>query len=161
MKNLSAATTIGVISDTHGLLRPEALVALQGSDYIIHAGDIGDPNILDELSAIAPVTTIRGNVDHGGWTQKIPTTNVLEVGQLSIYVLHDLAQLDLKPEAAKFAAVIYGHSHIPKQEMKNGVLYFNPGSAGPRRFKLPVTVGRLMIEGGKISVKILPLETTT
>jgi hypothetical protein len=161
MKNLSAATTIGVISDTHGLLRPEALVALQGSDYIIHAGDIGDPNILDELSAIAPVTTIRGNVDHGGWTQKIPTTNVLEVGQLSIYVLHDLAQLDLKPEAAKFAAVIYGHSHVPRKGLKNGVLYFNPGSAGPRRFKLPVTVGRLMIEGGKISAKILPLETTT
>ena len=152
---------IGVISDTHGLLRPEAVAALQGSDYIIHAGDIGDPQILDKLIAIAPVTAVRGNVDHGAWAQEIPTTNVLEIGEISIYVLHSLQELDLKPEAAKFTAVIYGHSHVPKQELKNGVLYFNPGSAGPGRFKLPVSVGRLTIKGNKIDAKIVRLETVT
>jgi putative phosphoesterase len=152
---------IGVISDTHGLLRPEALAALQGSDCIIHAGDIGDPQILDKLVAIAPLTAVRGNVDHGAWTRKIPATNVLEIGEISIYVLHNLQELDLKPEAAKFAVVVYGHSHVPKQEVKNGVLYFNPGSAGPRRFKLPVSVGRLTIDDGKIDAKILLLEKTT
>ena len=149
---------VGVISDTHGLLRPEALAALRGSDYIIHAGDVGDPAILDKLAEVAPVTAVRGNVDHGAWAQKIPATNVLEIGEVSIYVLHSIQELDVKPEAAKFAAVVYGHSHVPKQEMKNGVLYFNPGSAGPRRFKLPVSVGRLTIEGGKIKAKILALE---
>jgi hypothetical protein len=149
---------VGVISDTHGLLRPEAFAALRGSDYIIHAGDVGDPAILDKLAEIAPVTAVRWNVDHGAWAQKIPVTNVLEIGEVSIYVLHNLQELDVKPEAAKFAAVIYGHSHVPKQEIKNGVLYFNPGSAGPRRFKLPVSVGRLTIEGGKIKAKILSLE---
>jgi len=121
---------IGVISDTHGLLRPEALAALRGSQHIIHAGDVGDPQILDKLSAIAPVTAVRGNVDHGAWAQKIPATNVLEIGEISIYVLHSLQELDLKPEAAKFAAVVYGHSHVPKQEWKNGVLHFNPGARG-------------------------------
>ena len=149
---------VGVISDTHGLLRPEALAALQGSDYIIHAGDVGDPAILDKLGEIAPVTAVRGNVDHGAWAQKIPVTNVLEVGEVSIYVLHSIQELDVKPEAAKFAAVVYGHSHVPKSEMKNGVLYFNSGSAGPRRFKLPVSVGRLTIENGKIKAEILVLE---
>jgi putative phosphoesterase len=151
---------IGVISDTHGLLRPGALAALQGSDYIIHAGDIGDPQILDKLAAIAPLTAVRGNIDHGAWANKIPTTNVLEVGEISIYVLHNLQELDLKPEAAKFAAVVYGHSHVPKQEWKNGVLYFNPGSAGPRRFRLPLSVGRLRIQDGRIDAKILLLEKT-
>jgi putative phosphoesterase len=151
---------IGVISDTHGLLRPGALAALQGSDYIIHAGDIGDPQILDKLAAIAPLTAVLGNIDHGAWANKIPTTNVLEVGEISIYVLHNLQELDLKPEAAKFAAVVYGHSHAPKQEWKNGVLYFNPGSAGPRRFRLPVSVGRLRIKDGRIDAKILLLEKT-
>ena len=150
-----------MISDTHGLLRPEALAALEGSDYIIHAGDIGDPQILDKLATLAPVTAVRGNVDHGGWAQKIPATNILEIGEISIYVLHNLQELDLKPEVAKFAAVIYGHSHVPKSEMKNGVLYFNPGSAGPRRFKLPVSVGRLTIENGKVDTQIFVLETIT
>ena len=145
---------VGVISDTHGLLRPEALLALRGSDYIIHAGDVGDPVILGKLSEIAPVTAVRGNVDQDIWAQKIPETNVLEVNSVSIYVLHNLASLDLKPEAAGFSAVIYGHSHIPKQEMKNNVLYFNPGAAGPRRFKLPVSVGKLMVESGKIRGEI-------
>jgi putative phosphoesterase len=133
---------------------------LQGSDYIIHAGDIGDPQILDKLAAIAPLTAVLGNIDHGAWANKIPTTNVLEVGEISINVLHNLQELDLKPEAAKFAAVVYGHSHVPKQEWKNGVLYFNPGSAGPRRFRLPLSVGRLRIKDGRIDAKILLLEKT-
>lgn len=148
---------IGVISDTHGLLRPEALAALQGSDYIIHAGDIGDPRILDKLAAIAPLTAVRGNVDDEAWAQKIPATNVLELGEVSIYVLHSLQDLDLKPEAAKFAVVVYGHSHVPTQEWKNGVLYFNPGSAGPRRFKLPVSVGRLVLTNGKVESETVKL----
>ena len=152
-------TTIGVISDTHGLLRPEAFAALQGSDYIIHAGDIGDPDILEKLTTIAPVTAVRGNVDRAAWTKSIPVTNVLEVGNLSFYVLHILDELDLKPEAAGFAAVVYGHSHMPKQDSKNGVLYFNPGSAGPKRFNLPVSVGQLTIEAGKIGSRILRLKS--
>jgi putative phosphoesterase len=148
---------IGVISDTHGLLRPEALAALQGSDQIIHAGDVGDPEILDRLSQIAPVTAVRGNVDRESWARNIPETNILEVDGISIYVLHILESLDLKPEAAGMRAVIYGHSHLPKQEMKDGVLYFNPGSAGPRRFQLPVTIGKLVIEAGKLRSEIVQL----
>ena len=148
---------IGVISDTHGLLRPQALAALRDCDRIIHAGDIGDPEILATLAGIAPVTAIRGNVDREPWARKIPPTNVLEVDNLSIYILHNLAELDLQPEAAGFAAVIYGHSHASKQETKNGVMYFNPGSAGPKRFKLPVSVGRLMIESGAVRGEILHL----
>jgi hypothetical protein len=148
---------IGVISDTHGLLLPEALVALQGSDRIIHAGDIGDPKILDRLSEIAPVTAVRGNVDREPWARNIPQTNVLEVDGISIYVLHILQSLDLKPKAAGMRVVIYGHSHVPKQETKDGVLYFNPGSAGPRRFQLPVTVGKLIVDAGKIRSELLQL----
>jgi putative phosphoesterase len=153
---------IGVISDTHGLLRPEALSALRGSDHIVHAGDIGDPAILKKLGRIAPVTAIRGNVDRAAWALKIPATSVLEVGAVSIYVVHNLAELDLKPEAAGFRAVVHGHSHVPKQESKSGVLYFNPGSAGPRRFRLPMTVGRLKVNDGKVFgeiVEILPSES--
>jgi putative phosphoesterase len=146
---------IGVISDTHGLLRPEAFAALQGSDHIVHAGDVGRPDILQELTAIAPVTTVRGNVDQGSWARKLPLTEVLEAGGVSLYVLHILEQLDLKPEAAGFAAVISGHSHGPKQEVKKGVLYFNPGSAGPRRFKLPVTLGKLVVEKGNVTGEII------
>lgn len=148
---------IGVISDTHGLLRPEALAALRGSDCIIHAGDVGDPAILDKLAEIAPVTAVRGNVDRGAWARKLPTTEVLEAGGVSVYVLHILQQMDLKPESAGFAIVVSGHSHVPKQETKNGVLYFNPGSAGPRRFRLPVSVGKLLVRDGKVSGKIVEL----
>jgi putative phosphoesterase len=150
--------TIGVISDTHGLLRPEALAALAGSHHIIHAGDIGDPGILPALQKIAPVTAIRGNIDTQPWAKHLPATNVLEVGEVLIYILHNLAALDLKPEAAGFAAVIYGHSHKPMQETKNGVLYFNPGSAGPRRFRLPISLGKIKIAGKKISAEILALK---
>jgi hypothetical protein len=151
---------IGVISDTHGLLRPEAVDTLHGSDFIIHAGDVGDREILEELREIAPVTAVRGTIDRGDWTKALPKTNVLEVGQTSIYILHILTDLDLKPEAAGFSAVIYGHSHVPKVETRNGVLYFNPGSAGPRRFKLPVTVGRVTVESGKLRGEIIPLKIT-
>ncbi|HEX3104044.1 MAG TPA: metallophosphoesterase family protein [Terriglobales bacterium] len=148
---------IGVISDTHGLLRPEALAALQGSNRIIHAGDIGDPEILNRLSEVAPVTAVRGNVDRGSWARNIPETNIAEADGISIYILHILKSLDLKPQAAGMRAVIYGHSHIPKQETKSGVLYFNPGSAGPRRFQLPVTVGKLIVENGEIRSEIIHL----
>ena len=148
---------IGVISDTHGLLRPEALTALRGADYIVHAGDIGDPVILKKLAAIAPVTAIRGNVDRESWASKIPATNVLEVRGVSIYILHNLKLLDLKPEAAGFDVVVCGHTHAARTEMKNGVLYFNPGSAGPRRFRLPVTVGQLLVKAGKVSAEVIEI----
>lgn len=148
---------IGVISDTHGLLRPEALEALRGSDYILHAGDVGDRTILNRLQQLAPVTAVRGNIDYGASAIELPETNVLEVEGLSIYILHALDRLDLKPEASGFAAVIYGHSHMPRQEMKNGVLYFNPGSAGPRRFSLPVSIGRLIVANGTLRAELIPL----
>jgi len=150
-------TTIGVISDTHGLLRPVAIEALQGVDRILHAGDVGDPDILQELEKIAPVTAVRGNVDSGAWAHKLPLSDVIEIERVSIYVLHILEKLDLKPEAAGFRVVVYGHSHVPKIEEKSGVLYFNPGSAGPRRFKSPVTVGRLMVDGKKAQAEIIKL----
>jgi uncharacterized protein len=132
---------VGVISDTHGVLRPEAVEALRGSDRILHAGDIGDPKILEALARIAPVAAIRGNIDTEPWAHALPETEVVEAGNISIYMLHNLKQLDLKPEAAGFRVVLYGHSHKPNIEEKNGVLYFNPGSAGPRRFHLKVSVG--------------------
>ena len=146
---------IGVISDTHGLLRPEAFELLRGSEHIIHAGDIGSPEIIPELRKIAPVTAIRGNVDTQLWARGFAETEVVELGGLHIYVIHDANALDLNPKAAGFAAVISGHSHQPKQEIKNGVLYFNPGSAGPRRFKLPISVGRMEIVDGRVSAEIL------
>jgi len=155
---LRTPVLIGIISDTHGLLRPEALKALRGSQHIIHAGDVGDPEILDKLAIIGPVTAVRGNIDKAAWARKLPETEVLEIGGISIYVLHDIAQLDLKPEAAGFKAVIYGHSHVPKQETRDGVLYFNPGSAGPRRFKLPICVGRLLVDGRRVRGEIVPLQ---
>ncbi|MFZ0320319.1 MAG: metallophosphoesterase family protein [Candidatus Sulfotelmatobacter sp.] len=157
---MNSAILIGVISDTHGLLRPEAIAALRGSDHLIHAGDIGAPEILNELRAIAPVTAVRGNIDKAAWAQKLPDNEVLEVGGVSIYVLHDMALLDLNPKAAGFSVVVTGHSHIPKQHLRDGILYFNPGSAGPRRFKLPVSVGRLFAENGKVRGEMLPLLTS-
>jgi uncharacterized protein len=141
---------IGVISDTHGLLRPEALDALGalgGADHILHAGDVGDPAILDRLREIAPVTAIRGNIDEGGACGDLPPVEVVELAGHTFYMLHDANRLDLDPAAAGFAAVISGHSHKPLIAWRGGVLFFNPGSAGPRRFKLPVTVG--WIEAGE------------
>jgi len=148
---------VGVISDTHGLLRPEAVELLRGSQHIIHAGDIGSPEIIPALEKIAPVTAVLGNVDTQSWARRFAETEVVELEGLHIYVIHDANALDLNPKAAGFAAVISGHSHQPKQEMKDGVLYFNPGSAGPRRFKLPISVGRLVIADGKMSGKILEI----
>ena len=137
---------IGVISDTHGLLRPEALDALRGATHILHAGDVGDITILEALRAIAPVTAIRGNIDTHGPTAQLPATEAIELEGRLIYMLHSLAGLDLKPEAAGITVVISGHSHKPKIEPRNGVLYLNPGSAGPRRFKLPITVAHLYLD---------------
>jgi uncharacterized protein len=133
------------------------LEALRGSERIIHAGDVGDLKILEQLVSIAPVSAVRGNIDKDAWARTLPETEVMEAGGISIYVLHDLAQLDLKPEAAGFSVVISGHSHVPKQETRNGVLYFNPGSAGPRRFTLPISVGRLIVEDGKVREEIVTL----
>jgi len=148
---------IGIIADTHGLLRPEAVELLRGSEHIIHAGDIGSPEIIPALETIAPVTAIRGNVDTQPWARRFAETEVIELEGLHIYVIHDVNALDLNPKAAGFAAVISGHSHQPKQEMRDGVLYFNPGSAGPRRFKLPISVGRLEITEGNLHAEIVPL----
>jgi putative phosphoesterase len=148
---------IGIISDTHGLLRPEAVEALRGSDHIIHAGDIGAADIIPVLREIAPVTAIRGNVDREAWAKQFSETEVVELGGRTIYVIHDVNALDLDPQAAGFAAVISGHSHKPNRGKKDGVLYLNPGSAGPRRFSLPISVGRMEIEDGVIRAEIIVL----
>jgi putative phosphoesterase len=137
--------TVGVISDTHGLVRPEALAALAGVGAIVHAGDVGGPEVLDALAGIAPVTAVRGNNDRGTWADALPATAALEVAGRWLYVLHDLHELDLDPRAAGFACVVAGHSHRPLVEARDGVLYVNPGSAGPRRFKLPVAVARIQL----------------
>jgi putative phosphoesterase len=147
---------IGVISDTHGLLRTEAMAALHGCDHIFHAGDVGDITILARLREIAPVTAVRGNVDVHGECAALPATEAIELDGKLFYMLHNRNELDLKPEAAGMAAVIFGHSHKPEITWKNGVLYFNPGSAGPRRFQLPVSVG--IIEcGPQLSPRIISL----
>jgi uncharacterized protein len=148
---------VGVISDTHGLLRPEAVNALRGSEHIIHAGDIGTEDIIPVLQEIAPVTAIRGNIDQEPWCRTFPETEVVELAGVSIYIIHDVNALDLHPQAAGFKVVISGHSHKPKQEIKDGVLYFNPGSAGPRRFKLPISVGRLEIIEGVVRGEIIEI----
>jgi uncharacterized protein len=138
-----AITAIGLISDTHGLLRKEALRALEGAELIIHAGDVGKSEILDTLRAIAPVVAVRGNVDTESWASALPETAVVEAGAATIFVLHDAHALDLNPAAAGFHIVVSGHSHKPVRTESGGVLYINPGSAGPRRFQLPVTIARL------------------
>jgi hypothetical protein len=136
---------VGVISDTHGLLRPEAVEALAGVDLIVHAGDIGSPQVTDALRKIAPVVAIRGNVDRGVWTNEFSATEIVEVDGLLLYVLHDIGQLDLDPAAAGFRVVIYGHSHDPRVADKQGVVYLNPGSAGPRRLRLPISLARMRV----------------
>lgn len=148
---------IGVISDTHGLLRPEAIDALAGVEHILHAGDVGGIEILERLRAIAPVTAIRGNVDGFGPCAELPETEVVELGGVFLYMLHDLNTLDLDPVAAGMAAVISGHSHQPKIEERKGVLYFNPGSAGPKRFSLPISLGFLEIADGKVTATLKEL----
>jgi putative phosphoesterase len=148
---------VGVISDTHGLLRAEALAALAGVEHIVHAGDIGTADILATLGTVAPVTAVRGNNDRGPWAQAIAETEAVQITGAWLYVLHDLHELDLNPRAAGFAAVISGHSHQPKLEERDGVLYVNPGSAGPRRFRLPVSLARLVIDGGRVSGRLTTL----
>ena len=149
---------IGVISDTHGLLRPEAKAALMGSDYIVHGGDIGDAAILSELAAIAPLTVVRGNNDKGPWAEAVPDTAWLQVGPVLLYAVHDIATIDIDPALAGVQVVIYGHSHRPLVEQRGSVLFLNPGSAGPRRFKLPVSVAQLDIEGDTLSARIVELD---
>ena len=149
------ACRIGVISDTHGLLRPEAVDWLCGSNRILHAGDVGEPKILDRLAAIAPLHAVRGNVDRSGICAELPAKTVIEVEGVSIYMLHDIADLDVKPDAAGINIVVYGHSHRAKVERTaDGVLFFNPGSAGPRRFRLPITVGELLVEDGAVEARV-------
>src|SRR4029077_12698735 len=148
---------VGVISDTHGLLRPEALDVLRGSDMIIHAGDVGKPEVIDRLGEVAPLHVVCGNIDKGSWAAALPLTELVEIGDHRFFVLHDIAQLDVDPVAAGFAAVVSGHSHRPSIETRNGVLFLNPGSAGPRRFKLPITVTRVKTSGRHIRADIVDL----
>ena len=152
--------TVGLISDTHGLLRQEALRALEGSDLIIHAGDVGDPKILEELRRLAPVVAVRGNIDTDAWSNALPETAVAEAGPELIYVLHDIGKLDIKAPAAGIALVVSGHSHKPSCAEREGVIYLNPGSAGPRRFDLPVTVARVDLRQKPWKVEFLELVPT-
>ena len=158
MRKFSSSIRIGVISDTHDLLRPAAKLALTGVDRILHAGDVCGREVLDELERIAPVTAVRGNNDHGAWAASIPVTAAVEIGGVSIYILHDLNELDLEPQTAGFRVVVCGHSHRPAMQEKDGVLFINPGSAGPRRFALPVAVGFIEIVAGQVSAKLHTLQ---
>ena len=149
---------VGVISDTHGLLRPQALAALEGADLIVHAGDIGPPDILSRLRMIAPTIAVRGNVDTSPWGRSLPATEVVEAAGRLLYVVHDRADLDIDPRAGGFAAVIFGHSHRPEAVEEDGVLYLNPGSAGPRRFTLPISLARLTIDERGLTPEFVTLE---
>lgn len=149
---------VGLISDTHGLLRPEALDFLRGSDHIIHAGDITGPEILPPLAAIAPLTVVRGNNDRGAWARELPETAILRLGQVAIYVIHDLKELPLDPAGAGMRVVVSGHSHKPLCSERGGVLYVNPGSAGRRRFTLPISVGELLVDGEDVKVRLVTLD---
>jgi putative phosphoesterase len=151
------ACILGLISDTHGLLRPEALTALKGCELIVHAGDIGKPEIIEALRTLARVVAVRGNIDKGAWADRFPISAAANVGSTRIYVLHDIQQLDLNPSAAGFHIVVSGHSHKPGQTERSGVLYLNPGSAGPRRFRLPITVARLDLGQTPWSVQFIDL----
>ena len=148
---------VGLISDTHGLLRPEAVRALQGSDVIVQTGDIGKVAVLDALGALAPVTAVRGNVDKGVWAQGLPKTDVLEIDQVGVYVIHDVKELDLIPEAAGIKVIVSGHSHQPSIQERNGVIFVNPGSAGPRRFNLPVSIARMQVQAKSVQVELIRL----
>ena len=150
--------TVGVISDTHGLLRPQAVAALRGSDLIIHAGDVGNPDVIKALSGIAPTFAVRGNVDTAAWAADLPTTELVDVGERQFFVLHQISELDLDPATAGFAAVVFGHSHQPLVETRDGVLFLNPGSAGPRRFNLPIAVARVTVSDGRLCPEIVELQ---
>ena len=149
---------VGLISDTHGLLRPEAVAFLRGSDFIVHAGDIGHAAILKELASLAPLTAVRGNNDKGQWAKAVQETGVLRVGQVVIHVVHNIAELTLDPLAAGFQVVVSGHSHKPSVKERDGVLYVNPGSSGPRRFKLPVALAELAVNGNSVRARVVELE---
>jgi putative phosphoesterase len=149
--------TVGVIADTHGLLRPEAVERLAGSNLIVHAGDVGKPSVLDALRAVAPVVAVRGNVDAGRWADGLPATAIATAGSHRLYVVHDLADLRIDPGREGCSAVICGHTHRPRAEWREGVLFLNPGAAGPRRFRLPVTLARLIVNGPNLSHEILEL----
>jgi uncharacterized protein len=149
---------VGVISDTHGLIRLEALQALQGCELILHAGDIGQPYVLEALQELAPVLAVRGNVDRGEWARKLPETAVAQVGSNTLYMLHDVNHLDIDPAPAGFRVVISGHTHKPRLQDRNGVTYLNPGSAGPRRFRNPVSLALLLIDGEQVEARILTLQ---
>ncbi|MGI6373502.1 MAG: metallophosphoesterase family protein [Caldicoprobacterales bacterium] len=149
---------IGVISDTHGRITNRVLKALQGSDLIIHAGDIGNLGVLDALNKIAPVYGVRGNTDRGAWAQTLPMTQMVEAGDKLIYVIHNIAMLDIDPKVAGVDVIIYGHSHIPKKDYKGGIIYFNPGSAGPKRFTLPISLGRIRLEEKGLEFQWVDLE---
>jgi uncharacterized protein len=148
---------VGLISDTHGLLRPEASAFLRGCDHIVHGGDIGDRKVLQELAGIAPTTAVRGNNDKGAWAEALPETRLVQLGEVLVYVIHDLARLDIEPQAAGISVVVSGHSHEPVIQERNGVLYVNPGSAGPRRFKLPMAIGEISIVGKSVTPSIVEL----
>jgi putative phosphoesterase len=154
---MGEAAIIGLISDTHGLMRQEALAALKGSDLIIHAGDVGKPEIIEQLRALAPVVAVRGNIDKGAWVSRLPATAVAEARSARIYILHDIQQLDLDPAAAGFNLVVSGHSHKSSRAEQDGVIYVNPGSAGPRRFRLPATVARLDLKKSPWTVEFIDL----
>ena len=153
----SPSKLVGLVADTHGLMRPEAVAALRGVDLIVHAGDIGAPAVLDQLREIAPVIAIRGNNDKGPWAGQLPTTEVVEVCGALLYVLHDVAELDLDPSAAGFHAVVSGHSHRPSVDRRDGVLFINPGSIGPRRFTLPIALALLRVAGSDLEASIVEL----
>lgn len=152
---------VGLISDTHGLLRPEAIAFLRGSDFIVHAGDIGDASVLKDLKALAPLTVVRGNNDKGPWAETIAETEVLQIGDVFIYVLHNLAELDLDPVAAGFQVVVSGHSHHPSVEERDGVLYVDPGSSGPRRFRLPIALAELEVAGQSVKARLVELDVNS
>ncbi len=149
---------IGLISDTHGLLRPQALEFLRGSDHILHAGDIVGADILDQLAGLAPLTAVRGNNDHGDWAQALPESVTLVLGGVTIHMLHDLKELAVDPAAQGVRVVVTGHSHKPACEERGGVLYVNPGAAGRRRFTLPVSVGELLVDDGRVEVRLVTLD---
>jgi uncharacterized protein len=148
---------VGLISDTHGLLRPEARAFLMGCDHIVHGGDIGEPTILDELAVIAPLIVVRGNNDTEPWAARLPVTEMIRVGNVFVYVIHNLAELDIDPGAAGVRVVVSGHSHKPMMEERDGILYVNPGSSGPRRFKLPISVGEIIVSGSAVSARLVDL----
>jgi putative phosphoesterase len=156
-RNTSNGLRVGLVSDTHGLLRPEARAFLLGCDYIIHGGDVGDPKILDELATIAPLIAVRGNNDAAPWAARLRRTELIRVGNVFVYVIHNLAELDIDPRAAGVRVVVSGHSHKPSVEERDGIMYVNPGSCGRKRFKLPVSVGEIVVSGGAVAARIVDL----